>query len=196
MCGCVRRARVAAMKILERATKALEDVKALRAQTSIRPTPSAAELSDHDEDVVERACRLGAPDPRLLLLEHEASAAAGQPLGGPHLTYSDDAIGVRYEATGNGNRHWRAQVSAFHALDRAVPFDAAAYWLGYVRDVVADDGVPVAGLGQEALQGHSTLYVLADPLLLMVEVTSPDGPDRRAMQALAGTVLGRLGVSR
>jgi len=57
---------------------------------------------------------------------------------------------------------------------------------------VADDGVPVPGLGQAAIQRESDLFVLADPLLLMVEVSTPEGGDAARMQQLARSVLTRL----
>jgi hypothetical protein len=192
-------ATVADMGFLQKAVKAaataknqIDDVRDLRAQASVRPVAATA-LTDHEEDMLERVRDLGGPDPRLLLLQPEASEAAGTVLGGPHLTYSDDMIGLRFQASGNGGRHWRASVSAFHAIDDDTPFDAAAHWFGFVADHVADDGVIVPGLGDAAIQRESDLFVLADPLLLMVEVSRPDGhDDAQRMQGLARTVLRRL----
>jgi hypothetical protein len=151
--------------------------------------------SEHEEELVERAREHGAPDPYLLLLQPEAMDALGQPVGGPALTYGDDTLGVKFEASASGNRHWRAEVSAFHGRGDDRDFDAAAHWFGFVRDVIADDATPVPGLGDEALQRDTELYVLADPVLLMVSVQTPDGPaggDRERTQALARQVVGRL----
>ena len=201
MCAARREARVRAMGFLAKAAKAattaksqLDDVRELRAQTSVGPVDPGV-LTDHEEDVLERVRELGGPDPRLLLTQAEASEAAGQVLGGPHLTYGDDFTGLRFEAAGSGGRSWRVSVSAFHAIDRHSGFDAGAYWFSHLADVVADDGIAVAGLGDTAVQRESDLFVLADPLLLMVEVATPGGAgDDVRMQRLARTVLDRLGL--
>ncbi len=188
------------MGLLDKAVKAattaksqIDDVRELRAQASVKPVQPGV-LSAHEEEVVEGVRDRGGPDPRILLLQHEASEAAGEALGGPHLTYGDDFIGVRFEAAGSGGRHWRASVSAFHAPDRHTAFDAPTHWFRHLADVVADDGVAVAGLGDVAVQRESDLFVLADPLLLMVEVATPGGAgaDAARMQGLARAVLTRL----
>lgn len=187
------------MGFLDKAVKAaatakvqFDDLRDARAATQVKPVAAGA-LSDHDEDVVRRARAHGAPDPYLLLTLHEAMDVTNQQLGGPHLTYGDDTIGVRFEATGPKQQHWRVEVSAFHGVDDDHDYDAGAHWFGYLRELVVDDAAPVAGLGQEALQRDGDLFVLADPLLLRVDVTTPDranDPDRA--RAVARHVLGRL----
>ena len=187
------------MSFLTKAAKAavtaksqLDEVRDVRAQASVKPVESAA-FSEHEQRVILRARELGAPDPFVLLLAEEATEAAGTAVGGPHLTYGDDMIGARYEASGSGGRHWRVSVSAFHATDDDVTFDAGAYWFGFLADAVADDGAEVPGLGQVAVQRDSEVFVLADPLLLMVEVSTPGGEgDRERAVELARRVVQRL----
>ncbi len=71
-------------------------------------------------------------------------------------------------------------------------------WFGFLADVVSDDGVAVPGLGDAAIQREHDLYVLADPLLLFVEVATPDGEgDRdRAVQVARRVVERLLGEHR
>ncbi|HWT91380.1 MAG TPA: hypothetical protein VN238_00145 [Solirubrobacteraceae bacterium] len=183
-----------AVKIAATAKVQLDEVRDARAAAAVKPV-EAAPHNEQEEEVVERAREHGAPDPRLLLLQLEAMETLGQPVGGPSLTYGDDTLGVKFEASAPGNRHWRAEVSAFHGTDDDRHFDAAAHWFGFVRDLVADDATPVPGLGDDALQRDDDLYVLAGPVLLMVAVRTPDGPDggdRERTQALARQVVGRL----
>ncbi len=183
-----------AAKAATTAKSQLDDVRELRAQASVRPVDAGA-LTEHEEDVLERVRKLGGPDPRILLTQAEASEAAGETLGGPHLTYGDDFTGLRFEAAGSGGRSWRASVCGFHAVDRHSGYDAGAHWFAHLADVVADEGVAVPGLGDTAVQRASDLFVLADPLLLMLEVATPGGAgDDVRMQRLARTVLDRLGL--
>ncbi len=185
------------MGFLDRAAKAaanarsqIDDVRELRAQASVKPVAPAG-LGEHEQQVIARARALGAPDPSVLLTAPEAADVAGVEVGGPHLVYGDDFLGARYEAAGSGGRLWRVSVSAFHAVDEA-GFDAASYWFGFLADTVADDGVTVADLGDVAVVRDADLFVLADPLLLMVEVSTPFDDDRERMVRLARQVVGRL----
>lgn len=183
-----------AVKIAATAKVQLDEVRDARAAAAVKPVEGGPR-SEHEEELVERAREHGAPDPSLLLLQPEAMEALGQPVGGPSLTYGDDTLGVKFEASAPGNRHWRAEVSAFHGTDDDRPFDAAAHWHLYLRDLIADDATPVPGLGDAALQRDGDLFVLADPVLLMVSVQTPAGPaggDRERTQALARQVVGRL----
>ena len=82
-------------------------------------------------------------------------------------------------------------MSAFHAIDEA-GFDAAEHWRTYVADAVADDGVPVDGLGDAALRRDGEVFVLTDPLLLMIEVTTPEDDDGERATRLARAVVQRL----
>jgi hypothetical protein len=187
------------MSLLQRAARAaataknqLDEVREVRAAASVQPVASQG-LSDHEQHLVMRARELGAPDPFVLLSGAEASEAVGQPLGGPHLTYGDDFLGVRFEAAAKGGRHWRVSVSAFHAVDEA-GFEAAAHWFHFLRELVIEDGVLVPGLGDETVRRDREVFVLADPLLLMVEVGTPDGAEVDGARAveLARRVVGRL----
>jgi hypothetical protein len=185
------------MSLLDRAVKAaataknqLDEVREIRAQTSVKPIESAG-LDEHEQRVAARARALGAPDPFVLLTGAEAADAAGQQLGGPHLTYGDDFTGVKFEAAGSGGRHWRVAVSAFHAIDEA-GFDAAEHWRTYIADAVADDGTPVEGLGDAAIRREGEVFVLAHPLLLMIEVSTPEDGDGERATRLARAVVQRL----
>ena len=186
------------MGFLDKAVKAaatakvqFDEVRDARAAASVKPREAAAP-TDHEQELLQRARACGAPDPYLLLTQFEAQDVTGQPLGGPHLIYGDDTIGVKFEATGLKQQTWRVEVSAFHGMDDD-DFDAGAHWFGYLADIVRDDATPVPGLGQQALQRSDDLFVLADPLLLMVAVSTPDraGDPARA-QAVARQVLARL----
>jgi hypothetical protein len=187
------------MGFLDKAVKAaatakvqFDDLRETRAAASVTPV-EAGPLGDHEQQVIHRARACGAPDPTLLLTRHEATDVTGQPLGGPHLIYGDDSIGVRFEATGRAQQRWRVEVSAFHGTDDDPEFDAGAHWSTYLADLVADDARPVPGLGDAALQRERDLFVLADPLLLMIAVQTPEphGDQERAV-AVARHVVARL----
>ena len=165
----------------------LDDVLEQRAAASVRPV-AAAGPDDHEQRVVARARALGAPDPFSLLTAERASAAAGHELGGPALTYSDDMLGVKYEASGSGGRHFRAAVSAFHAIDEDTAFDAREHWDSYLSEMVSD-GEPVGGLGDAAVARDTEVFVLSGDRLLMVEVSTPGEGDRDRAIALAHDVV-------
>ena len=183
-----------AVKIAATAKVQLDEVRDARAAAAVKPVEPAPR-TEHEEELVEDARERGAPDPYLLLLQPEAMDVLGQPVGAPSLTYGDDTLGVKFEASAPGNRHWRAEVSAFHGTDDRRHFDAAAHWLTYLKPLIEDDATPVPGLGDAALQQDTHLYVLAGPVLLMVSVQTPAGPDggdRERTRALARQVVHRL----
>ena len=194
MCGRRGVATMALMSFLKKAAAAaavaksqLDEVREQRAAASVKPI-AAAGPSDHEQQVVARSMALGAPDPYSLLSFEQACAAAGRELGGPGLTYSDDMLGVKYEASGGGNHHYRVAVSAFHAIDES-GFDAREHWRSYVADLV-EDGRPVPGLGDAALAREQEVFVLDGDRLLMVEVTTPEADgDRDRAIALAREVV-------
>lgn len=164
-----------AMKAATLAKEQIDEVREVHAIARHRPE-EAAQLSDHERNAVERAIALGAPDPTALLTLEEASAIAGVPLGGPHLVHGEDSIGVRFSATGARHQRWSVEVQAFHAPDEETRFDAYEHWHGFVAEHVAgNDGLPVTGLGEAALQREGELYVLAGPLLFFATVTPADG---------------------
>jgi hypothetical protein len=180
-------------KALKAATLAkgqLDEVREVHALARHRPDATPAALTDHERDVVERALALGAPPPTALLTLEEACEIAAVPLGGPHLVYGDDTIGVRFSATGTRRQRHGVEVQAFHAPDHETPFDAHEHWHGFVAEHVAGNGgLPVPGLGDAALQRDGEAYVLAGPLLLFTTVTPAD---EATPVAIARRVLQRL----
>ncbi len=184
------------MGFLDRAAKAaaaaregVDEVRRTRAAhvEPVDPGPP----SEHDEDVVERARAGGAADPFALLTGEEATAVVGVPFGRGALTYGDDTLGVRFAARGHGGRSWTAEVLAWHGTEGR-GFDATAHWIGFLRDLVADDGTPVPGLGDEAFARTDDVTVLADPLVFMTSVHTPDGPRTDLAVQLAERVVSRL----
>ena len=179
--GFLDRARQAA----EAARQGVGEVRQARA-AHVEPVDPAP-LSEHDEDVLERALAHGAADPFALLSGEEGGEVVGVPFGRGALSYGDDTLGVRYAARGHGGREWSAEVSAFHATDGR-GFDAAAYWHGFL----ADDATPVADLGDRALARADDVFVLAGPLLFFTAVHTPDGPRPDLAAQLARRVVTRL----
>jgi hypothetical protein len=183
------------MGFLDKAVKAaavakhqFDEVRAVREETGTKPV-EAAPLSEHEQGVLARARALGAPEPTAMLSQPEAAAVLGQPLGAPSLTYSDDAIGVRYAAENRKRQRWSVEVSFQYGDEDG--FEAALWW----RDVVMDhygDGEQIAGLGDAAVWSAPYLFVLAEPLVFHVQVSTPDGDRPDAAQEVARLVLSRL----
>ncbi len=177
-----------AMKAAAAAKDQLDDVRAAREATGTRPVDSAP-LGEHEQGVLARARALGAPDPQTMLSQPEAASVVDAPLGPPSLTYSDDAIGVRYAAENRKRQRWTVEVSFQYGDEDG--FEAALWW----RDVVMDhyaDGEPVPGLGQAAVWSAPYLFVLADPLAFHVQVATPDGDQPAAAAEVARMVIARL----
>jgi hypothetical protein len=179
------------MSFLDKALKVAAVAKDHFDETRHRPLPASAPDA-HEQQVLRRALALGAPDPTALLSLEEAAEVAGVPLGGPRLTYSDDALGVEYAATGPRQQRWSVAVQAFHAPDEDTPYDAAVHWHTFVAPHIGEnDGVAVPGLGDAALARDGEIHVLAEPLLFSVTVRRPDDPaptepaSRAARQVLA-----------
>ncbi|HEY8548184.1 MAG TPA: hypothetical protein VIL36_24165, partial [Acidimicrobiales bacterium] len=112
------------------------------------------------------------------------------PVGGPSLTYSDDDLGVRFEAMGNGNQRWSFSIHVGHAADEHTSFDARRWYewmvelLGRAQDV---------DIGDAARYQDGMLYVLARDRAFYVLVDAPDGsPTRFWAERLAARVLHRF----
>jgi hypothetical protein len=183
------------MGFLDKAVKAaavakhqIDEVRATRDETGIRPV-DGGQLSEHEQGVLARARALGAPEPTAMLTQPEAASVVGVPLGGPSLTYSDDAIGVRYVAENRRRQRWSVEVGFQYGDEDG--FDAALWW----RDMVVEHhghGDPVPGLGDAAVAADGYLFVLADPLMFHVQVSTPDGAQPAAAVEAARMVLSRL----
>ena len=174
-----------AMKAAAVAKHQLDDVRATREETGVRPV-DAAPLSEHEQGVLARARALGAPDPTMMLSQPEAASALGVPLGSPSLTYSDDAIGVRYVAEDRKRRRWSVEISFPYGDEGG--FEPALWW----RDMVMEhygDGEEVPGLGDAAVWGAPYLFVLADPLVFHVQAQTPDGDQPDAAAEVARMVV-------
>jgi hypothetical protein len=180
-----------AMKAATLAREQIGEVREVHALARHRPEPAPAALDDHEVGVVERALALGAPPPTALLTAEEASEIAGVPLGGPHLVYGDDTIGVRFTATGPRQQRWSVEVQAFHASGDDTRFDAREHWHGFVAEHVAGNGgTPVGDLGDAALARDGEVFVLAGPLVFFATVTPATGSAQAV--ATARRVLARL----
>ena len=161
-----------AIKGAAQAKQQVDTVRAARAEAAIKPVERGP-LDDHERQVLERAMAQGALNPFALLTREEATAAVGQPVGDPGLNYSDDSIGVVYEARGRGNDHWRVEVMVYHATE-GVPFEAEYYLKEMILDN-ADDAVAVQGVGHQAYLTYDYLWVLYGPILFYVTGTTPNG---------------------
>ena len=183
------------MGFLDKAVKAaavaknqFEEVRATREETGTKPV-DAAPLSEHEQGVLARARALGAPEPTAMLSQPEAASVLGQPLGPPSLTYTDDAIGVRYAAENRKRQRYSVEVSFQYGDEDG--FEPVLWW----RDMVMEhysDGEEIAGLGEAAVWSAPYLFVLADPLVFHVQVSTPEGDRPDAAQEVARLVLSRL----
>lgn len=174
-------------KAIRTATRAKEQVDELRAKRDGEITPNdASPLGDHEREVLAHATRAGAPDPFGLLTQEEAAGVLGVPVGAPSLSYTDDAVGVRFSASSRGGKTWSLTVSVVHGSE-GDPVDGPGYW----RDMVVDmfpDAEPVADVGDQARWNEPYLFVLQGATVFYVDVTTPEGPDdvrRRASTAAA-----------
>jgi hypothetical protein len=178
-----------AMKAATVARHQIDEVRAAREEMGASPV-DAAPLGEHEQGVLARARALGAPDPTVMLSQPEAASVLGQPLGAPSLTYTDDAIGVRYAAEDRKRRRrWSVEVNFQHGDEDG--FEPALWW----RDMVMEhygDGQEVPGLGDAAVWSAPYLFVLADPIVFHVQVSTPDGDQPGAAADVARMVISRL----
>jgi hypothetical protein len=148
------------------------------------------ELQPQDYDVARRAMSLGAPDPFSLISHDEVVALTGLPVGGPALTYTDDDLGVRFDAQGGDSRRWSFGVHVGHAVDEVTPFDARR-WYEWMVDLL--DGAEHVLLGDSARYLDGLLYVLGEGRAFYVMVDAPDGsPTREWAVRLGRRVLERF----
>lgn len=148
------------------------------------------DLQPQDIEVARRAMALGAPDPYSLVTHDEVVAITGLPVGGPSLTYSDDDLGVRFDAAGGGDRRWSFSIHVGHAADERTSFDARRWYdwmvalLGRAEDI---------DLGESARYQDGLLYVLGHGRAFYVLVDAPSGsPTRFWAERLAARVLERF----
>ncbi len=180
-------------KTIRTAARAKQQVDDLRAKRDAAVTPRDADpLGDHARRALELATRSGAPDPFGLITRDEAAGVLDVPVGSPSLTYTDDAIGVRFSASGRAGGTWSLTAAACHGTD-GEPADGPGYW----RDMVLGmfpDAEPVAGVGDEARWSDPYLFALQGATVFYVEVSTPDGPDddRRRAAAAGAIVAERL----
>jgi hypothetical protein len=177
-----------AMKAAAVAKDQLDEVRATRDATGVKPV-DAGPLSEHEQGMLARARSLGAPDPTMMLSQPEAASVVDAPLGPPSLTYTDDAIGVRYAAEDRKRRRWSVEVNFQYGDEDG--FEAVLWW----RDMVMEHyghGEEVPGLGDAAVLADSYLFVLAEPLVFHVQVSTPDGDRPAAAAEVARLVLSRL----
>lgn len=127
----------------------------------------------HDLDVAKRAMSLGAADPYSLITHDEVVALTGIPVGGPSLTYTDDDLGVRFDAEDGHRRTWSFGVHAGHAVDEDTPFDPVT-WYEWMVDLLSR-AEPVPGLGDAAVYQDGLLYVRGAGRAFYVLVDAPDG---------------------
>jgi hypothetical protein len=148
------------------------------------------ELQPQDIDAARRAMALGAPDPLTLITHDEVVALTGLPVGGPSLTYSDDDLGVRFEASGGLERRWSFGIHVGHAADESTPFDPR-HWYEWM--VALLEGAEMVPLGDSARYQDGLLYVLGERRAFYVLVAAPPGsPTREWAIRLARRVLQRF----
>jgi hypothetical protein len=148
------------------------------------------ELQPQDVEVAERAMALGAPDPFTLITHDEVVALTGLPVGGPALTYSDDDLGVRFEAAGGAERRWAFGIHVGHAVDESTPFDPQR-WYDWM--VALLEGAEALSLGDSARYQDGLLYVLGEGRAFYVMADVPPGsPTREWVVRLGRRVLERF----
>lgn len=147
--------------------------------------------TDHDIAVAERAMARGAPDPYSLITHDEVVALTGIPVGGPALTYTDDDLGVRFDAEDGHRRIWSFGVHAGHAADDDTLFDPVS-WYAWMTDPLGEPE-EVADLGDAAVYDKGLLYVRGADQAFYVLVVAPEGsPVQLWATTLARRVLERL----
>lgn len=163
-------------KAMRTATRAKQQVDDLRAKRDATITPDGGDaLGAHERRALDRAMLSGAPDPFGLLTADEAATVLDVPVGSPALTYTDEAVGVRFSASARGDRTWSLSASVVHGTD-GEPFDGPAYWRAVVDDMLPD-AEPASGVGDDARWSDPYLFALQDGTVFYVDVTTPDGPD-------------------
>jgi hypothetical protein len=177
-------------KALDAANQAkgrLDEYRATQDAASIAPVEHTPD--PQDVAALTGALRRGAVDPRPLLTRDEAAEVAGQPLGGPQLTYSDQSLGVRYAAQDRRGRRWSVELVTWYLEDGADDVDAVWEMLQPAWEL----GEALDGVGRTAYWDGSRLYVRADPVVFHVEVSVPDEVSSRGRARLAAQdVLARL----
>jgi hypothetical protein len=148
------------------------------------------ETHDQDIEIARRAMALGAPDPYSLITHDEVVGLTGVPVGGPSLTYTDDDLGVRFDAEDGHRRSWSFGVHAGHAVDADTPFDPVTWYEWMVALLGAAEVVP--GLGDAAVYQDGMLYVRGHGRAFYVLIEAPDGSPAK----LWATTLGRRVLER
>jgi hypothetical protein len=147
--------------------------------------------NDSDLSVADRAMGRGAPDPFSLITESEVVGLTGIPVGGPSLTYTDDDLGVRFDAEDGHRRIWSFGVHAGHAADDDTRFDPVSWYQWMVALLGKPE--PVPDLGDAAVYYNGMLYVRGEGRAFYVLVDAPDGsPIKEWATTLARRVLDRL----
>ena len=148
------------------------------------------ELQPEDYEAARRAMGLGAPDPLSLIPHDDVVALTGLPVGGPCLTYTDDDLGVRFDAEGGTDQRWSFSIHVGHAVDETTPFDPRR-WYEWMVDLL--DGAEHVPLGDSARYHDGLLYVLGCGRAFYVMVDTPDGsPVREWALRLGRRVLERF----
>lgn len=151
----------------------------------------AVDPHPHDLDVAKEAMSRGAPDPYSLLTRDEVVALTGVPVGGPSLTYTDDDLGVRFDAEDGHRQRWSFGVHAGHAVEPEATFDPRR-WFEWMVDLL-DHAERVPGVGDDAVYQAGMLYVLGEGRAFYVLIDAPDGsPTREWAVKLAEKVLARF----
>jgi hypothetical protein len=176
-----------------RAARANLDAGELVARSAVHGV-HGIDLQPQDVEVARRAMSLGAPDPFTLISHDEVVALTGLPVGGPSLTYSDDDLGVRFEASGGPGRRWAFGIHVGHAVDPATPFDPHRWYDWMVALMEGAERVP---LGQSACYQDGLLYVLGEGRAFYVLADVPAGsPTREWVVRLGRRVLERFAAGQ
>jgi hypothetical protein len=162
----------------------IQDADAIHGVHAVDPHP-------HDLDVAKRAMELGAPDPYSLITHDEVVALTGIPVGGPSLTYTDDDLGVRFDAEDGHHQRWSFGVHAGHAVDESTPFDPVSWYEWMVA--LLDAAEPAPGLGDAAVYQDGMLYVRGAGRAFYVLIQAPEtSPTKQWATTLGQRVLERL----
>jgi hypothetical protein len=144
-----------------------------------------------DVDLAWRTRALGAPDPYSLISHDEIAAITGIPVGPPSIAFTDDDLGVRFEARNGLDQLWSFGVHAGHAVDESTPFDPVTWYEWMVA--LLDRATPVAGVGDAAVfQAPRLLYVRGAGRAFYVLIDAPDASPVR----LWATLIARRVIQR
>lgn len=184
------------MGITERFRQAAEAARSTLQDYDVVSDPSAIRGIQRqtwpDVDLTWRTTALGAADPYSLISHDEIVALTGIPVGVPQVAFTDDDLGVRFEARNGLDQLWSFGVNAGHAVDESTSFDPETWYEWMVA--LLDRPTPVPGVGDAAVfQTPGLLYVRGAGRAFYVLIEAPGpSPVRHWATVIARRVIERF----